>query len=104
MTTVRKGIHTCPTCKGRKTMTILVSELGVPGENVSSIKCVICNGEGTVDTETLDMVEFERQMWCRCGSKDHENVRYFPDNHPQGVITKHHWIHTPGCGKIVQIG
>lgn len=60
-----------------------------------------CNGTGQITKEQKSAIDFEKNMWCKCG---HENgSHYVPDNSKRGVISKHHYV-CNDCGKITQIG
>jgi len=77
---------------------------GLPGDGVEPVKsqitCVVCDGTSQVSKRTLERIEFEKNMWCKC---DHETgTKYYDDGqHPE--IHKHHWRCT-SCKQVKQIG
>ena len=93
--------HDCPVCDGTGKQTIKFSYHGEPEkDHESEITCVICDGEKKVDQETLDMIEYEKNMWCKC--EEDTDAKYYSDGqHPE--IHKHHWRCT-SCDKVKQIG
>jgi len=92
--------HQCPQCKGDGKITLTVKHLfSDEPDEISKIDCPTCDGNGTVDDETLQLFYYEKSLWCTCGNKN--GSYYVPDG--KGVIDKHHWL-CNDCNKITQIG
>ena len=92
--------HTCPTCKGTGEQTITVHMDGKSEE--MAIECTTCDGTKEATDEDLELLEFEKNMWCTCENKDNSDVVFYNDGeHSQ--IHKHHYRHG-ACGKVIQIG
>lgn len=92
----------CDSCEGSGEMKITMQEgFGKDAKKTeSTIECVICHGTGFVDKQTKDEVEFEENMWCKCG-EDHGVDSYKDGEHHQ--IHKHHY-RCKKCKDVVQIG
>ena len=92
----------CTICEGSGKQTVTISTFGEP-ENDTSFEsnCIGCDGEGEVTEEQAALIEFEKNMWCKCGNPS-EDVDFYDDGeHPE--ITKHHY-RCKDCKKVVQIG
>lgn len=96
-------MNQCPQCEGRKRITLTVTEIrpGRPKKvSENEIKCVECDGTGTVSDAQLRARERARAMWCRC-DEPHE-PHYVPDGaHPE--VSKHHW-RCGSCDGVTQVG
>ena len=92
----------CPSCKNGK-ITVTFEVWGSKEKpTVSQQDCSWCDGTGFVDSKTARLIEYEKNMWCKCKNPNPNNVRYYKDNeHPQ--LSKHHW-RCNVCEKVVQIG
>ena len=66
-------MHTCPTCNGTKKQTItsktFVGGKGFISDPPVTIDCIICDGVGEIDDETLQQIEFEKNLWNLIKSK-----------------------------------
>lgn len=94
----------CPSCVEGK-MSIKMEVMEDNGSFTSSptteIDCVICDGEGTIDQDTQDMIDYEKTIWCKCGNPS-KNTHYWEDGQGE-LVYKHHWT-CADCRKVVQIG
>jgi hypothetical protein len=86
----------CPVCKGKKKLSLSVSENGVKLAPVE-IKCVHCEGLGVMSVETFEQHDACVNAWCKCGP--HDDMEF----HDDAPGSKHHWT-CRRCGKLVQVG
>jgi hypothetical protein len=94
---------TCPTCKGSGKQTITVTYIGSDeASSTSEINCVDCEGVGKVDQETIEAIEYEKNMWCKCGNPSGD-ATYHPDGERGAIVHKHHWT-CNDCNKVYQLG
>jgi len=100
-----KTLIPCPTCEGKKTLDIKAQVIGkLEPEPMVTIDCVTCNGTGKITEQAKQELDAWDAMWCKCDDpNDAEHVVYHSDR-TCGDCYKHHYHHTPGCGKIVQVG
>ena len=89
----------CPACKGEKKIDIVSYENGTKSH--FKIKCITCNGKGTITEEQNKQLNWEKQQWCSCGNPSQETI--FHDDNTRKICSKHHWT-CQDCGKIIQIG
>lgn len=90
--------HTCPTCRGTKTVTLTV--LQGDSETEQELDCTDCEGTGSVSDERLEEMRRFAEMWCTCESP--QEVRYVDDGEDDD-LPKHHW-RCARCDGVTQIG
>lgn len=91
----------CPQCEGAGNVDMEVFVFGQEGGTLHSIKCITCEGDKFIDSETLDAYTRENEMWCDCGNHSGESGYFSDGEHPD--IHKHHF-RCCDCEKITQIG
>jgi hypothetical protein len=90
----------CPSCvDGKITVTFEVWGSKEP-PSISQQDCSWCDGTGFVDSHTAAVIEYEKNMWCKC--KGDHGVRFYNDGEHK-IIYKHHY-RCKFCGKVTQIG
>lgn len=98
------SIITCPTCKGKKTQTIiaqLFTDKGLIPQPPVDIDCMNCEGTGVVDSvKQKQREEAEDAFWCKC--EDDHGVTFYDDGEGD-ACHKHHYCCNK-CGKVVQVG
>lgn len=99
----------CTVCKGTGKQTLHASELVFDydakkwvekPEPPVEIDCVFCKGKGTLTPVQKAVVNYAKNMWCKC-KKDYGTTFYDDNVHP--VLRKHHY-RCKKCGKVKQIG
>jgi hypothetical protein len=89
----------CPQCNDGK-MTITVHQIGQKADSVK-IDCIHCDGTGEIDQQTADLIEEEKNMWCKCDNPSEWPKHYKDGEHPD--LYKHHYRCT-NCDGVQQIG
>jgi hypothetical protein len=91
----------CTICKGtgKQKVSFVVWGSGKPAE-ISEQNCIGCDGTGNMTAHMKEVIDYERNMWCKCG-KDYGVTFYKDGQHPE--ISKHHY-RCKKCKKVVQIG
>lgn len=96
---------TCPSCDGSKVITMtMVSFFTKPTEDTgksTTIKCVTCDGKGTVSPAKAKQLQEEMAMWCECDKPSEQTDYYADGEHPK--LHKHHY-RCQKCKGVVQIG
>lgn len=94
-------MHKCPTCdNGRMKITVSTYGSNEPA-TVTEIDCVYCDGTGQIDDETMEAIEYEKNMWCKCGNPSGRHKFYRDGEGP--LVHKHHYV-CKDCNKVLQIG
>jgi hypothetical protein len=85
----------CPTCKGNKKVTATVTTFGSPKVDTFAIKCVSCDGHGTVTPKRAKQIIDMQNAWCTC-------------TEPGDAIHSRHkgqdYYTCPKCRKLLQVG
>lgn len=97
----------CSGCEGKKTIEVQTTIFGSDEPaSVTTMRCVVCDGEGEINIEDRLAIIAHENDWCKCKLSDDEwlgaQTDYYEDGeHPD--CYKHHYRHR-ACGGITQIG